>query len=160
MMAKSKISARQQGMRMPQDLVLALNEEATIAIMGTFSEIGLPRTTPIHFMLPKEPDSIIIALDKECLGYQNLVWQKKVSLCVLEEGNIAYSLLCRAGVIKAPSEVHPLMNIIRLDVIEIHKVSSPVFNIETGIRCAYTCFDAKDLSIALRDELRKITQTL
>ena len=34
-------------------------------------------------------------------------------------GNVAYSILGRVGVVRAPSMVHPLMNVVRVDIIDI-----------------------------------------
>ena len=46
---------------------------------------------------------MLITINKEHAGYHNMVWQKKVMLCFLDENNVAYSVLGRAGVVRAPS---------------------------------------------------------
>ena len=38
---------------------------------------------------------------------------KKDHALFLDENNVAYSVLGRAGVVRAPSLVHPLMNVVR-----------------------------------------------
>ena len=106
--------AKNVGIKLPEDLVKVLKQEKTVAILATFSEKGLPHTTPIQSIYPKGSESILMTINKEHLGYHNMVWQKKVMLSFLDEGNVAYSILGRAGVVRAPSLVPPLMNVVRI----------------------------------------------
>ena len=89
-----------------------------------------------------------------------MVWQKKVMLCFMDEGNIAYSILGRAGVVRAPSMVHPLMNVVHVDIIDIKSDCSMLTKVDSGVRWSYTSPDAQELSEALMDELKELSQTL
>ena len=89
-----------------------------------------------------------------------MVWQKKVMLCFMDEGNIAYSVLGRAGVVRAPSTVHPLMNIVRVDIIDIKSDRSVLTKVESGVRWSYTSWEAEELSISLLNELKELSETL
>jgi hypothetical protein len=89
-----------------------------------------------------------------------MVWQKKVMLCFLDEGNVAYSVLGRAGVVRAPSLVHPLMNIVRIDIIDIKSDRSVLTKVESGVRWSYTSWEAEELSKALMNELKELSETL
>ncbi len=122
--------AKHVGVKLPEDLVNVLKEEKTVAVLATFSEKGLPHTTPLQCIYPKGLESILISIHKDHTGYQNMVWQKKVMLCFMDEGNVAYSVLGRAGVVRAPSEVHPLMNIVRIDIIDIKSDRSVLTKVE------------------------------
>ena len=92
--------AKHVGVKLPEDLVKVLKEEKTVAILATFSEKGLPHTTPIQCVYPKGLESILMTINKDHTGYHNMVWQKKVMLCFLDENNVAYSILGRAGVVR------------------------------------------------------------
>ena len=81
-------------------------------------------------------------------------------LCFLDENNVAYSVLGRAGVVRAPSEVHPLMNIVRIDIIDIKSDRSVLTRVESGVRWTYTSWEAEELSQALLNELKGLAQTL
>ena len=144
---------------MSEGLVNAL-KKGTVAVLGTFSEKGLPHTTPIQTLYPKGNESILISLHKDIEGYHNLVWQKKVMISIMEENDICCSILARAGVVRAPSQVHPLMNIVRLDVIEIVNNQSPFMVYEKGIQWSYRSLECQEISEALIEELKELAVTL
>lgn len=152
--------AKHVGIKLPEDLIAILKQEKTVGILATFSEKGLPHTTPIQCLYPKGTESILMSISKEHAGYHNMVWQKKVMLCILEENNIAYSVLGRAGVVRAPSQVHPLMNVVRIDIIDIKSDRSVLTRVETGVRWSYISEEAEELSRALLSELKELSRTL
>ena len=152
--------AKHVGVKLPEDLVGALKTGNTVAVLATFSEKGLPHTTPLQCMYPKGNESILLSINKNHAGYHNMVWQKKVMLCFLDENNVAYSILGRAGVVRAPSSVHPLMNVVRLDIIDIKSDRSELTRVDSGVRWSYTSWEAEELSKALMNELKELAQTL
>ncbi|MBA3954122.1 pyridoxamine 5'-phosphate oxidase family protein [Candidatus Dependentiae bacterium] len=152
--------AKHIGVKLPEDLINALKSENSVAILATFSDKGLPHTTPIQCLYPKGLESILMSIHKDHTGYHNMVWQKKVMLCFLDDNNIAYSILGRAGVVRAPSLVHPLMNIVRIDIIDIKSDRSVLTRVDSGIRWSYTSPEAQELSQALMDELKELARTL
>ena len=152
--------AKQVGLKLPDDLVALLKKEQTVAVLATFSEKGLPHTTPISCILPKGPESILLSIHKEHTGYHNMVWQKKVMINIMGEGNIAYSVLGRAGVVRAPSMVHPLMNVVRIDVIDIKSDRSILTRVEQGVKWSHTSAESKELLNSLFGELRDLVKSL
>jgi hypothetical protein len=151
--------AKHVGIKLPEDLVKVM-KKGTVCILATYSEKGLPHTTPIQCVYPKGLESILLSIHKDHAGYHNMVWQKKVMLCFLDENNVAYSILGRAGVVRAPSLVHPLMNIVRIDIIDIKSDRSTLTRVENGIRWSYTSWEAEELTKSLIDELKQLSQTL
>ncbi len=152
--------AKHVGVKLPEDLLNVLKGEKTIAVLATFSEKGLPNTTPIQSIYPKGLESILLSIHKDHVGYQNMVWQKKVMICFLDEGNVAYSVLGRAGVVRAPSLVHPLMNVVRVDIIDIKSDRSVLTKVESGVGWSYTSWEAEELLKALMDELKELSEML
>jgi len=152
--------AKHVGVKLPNDLVNVLKGGETVAVLATFSEKGLPHTTPIQCLYPKGLESILLTIHKDHTGYHNMVWQKKVMLCFMDEGNVAYSVLGRAGVVRAPSSVHPLMNVVRVDIIDIKSDRSVLTKVDSGVRWSYTSWEAEELSVALLDELKELSKTL
>lgn len=152
--------AKHVGVKLPNDLVEVLKKGKTVGVLATFSEKGLPHTTPLQCVYPKGLESILISIHKDHTGYHNMVWQKKVMMCFMDEGNVAYSVLGRAGVVRAPSEVHPLMNIVRIDIIDIKSDRSVLTKVEAGVQWSYTSWEAEELTNALMDELKGLAQTL
>ncbi len=148
------------GVKLPEDLIRILRKGKTVVVLATFSDKGLPHTTPIQCVYPKGDESILMSIHKDHAGYHNMVWQKKVMLCVLDEDNVAYSVLGRAGVVRAPSSIHPLMNVVRIDIIDIKSDRSPLSRIESGVRWGFTSPEAEELTIALMDELKELTKVL
>lgn len=152
--------AKHVGVKLPDDLIEVLKNGKTVAVLSTFSEKGLPHTTPIQCIFPKGLESILITIHKDHTGYHNMVWQKKVMMCFMDEGNVCYSVLGRAGVVRAPSSVHPLMNVVRIDIIDIKSDRSVLTKVDTGIRWSYTSWEAEELSKALINELKDLSKTL
>jgi hypothetical protein len=152
--------AKHVGVKLPEDLIQVLKGEKTVAVLATFSEKGLPHTTPIQCIYPKGLESILISIHKDHTGYHNMVWQKKVMLCFMDEGNVAYSVLGRAGVVRAPSLVHPLMNIVRIDIIDIKSDRSVLTKVDAGVRWSYASWEAEELSVGLMNELKELSRTL
>lgn len=152
--------AKHVGIKLPEDLVNVLKLGRTIAVLATFSEKGLPHTTPLQCIYPKGLESILISINKNHAGYHNMVWQKKIMLCFLDENNVAYSILGRAGVVRAPSMVHPLMNVVRIDIIDIKSDRSELTRVESGVRWSYTSWEAEELTKALMGELKELSEIL
>lgn len=152
--------AKHVGVKLPEDLVAVLKKGQTVGVLATFSEKGLPHTTPIQCVYPKGLESILMSIHKDHNGYHNMVWQKKVMINFLDENNVAYSVLGRAGVVRAPSSVHPLMNVVRIDIIDIKSDRSVLTRVDSGVRWSYTSWEAEALSKALMDELKELAETL
>jgi hypothetical protein len=89
-----------------------------------------------------------------------MVWQKKVMISFLGDDNIAYSVLGRAGVVRAPSMVHPLMNVVRIDIIDIRDDRSILMKIDKGVQWSFTTPDARDVQNTIFKELRELARTL
>lgn len=152
--------AKHVGVKLPEDLLQLLKTERVVAILATFSESGLPHTTPIQCLYPKGSSSILFSIHKEHTGYHNMVWQKKIMLCILGEGNVAYSILGRAGVVRAPSLVHPLMHVVRVDTIDIKSDRSVLTRVDAGVKWSYTSPEAEELTVALMNELKELEVSL
>lgn len=152
--------AKHVGVKLPDDLREIMLKEKALCILATFSEKGLPHTTPIQCVYPKGQESILMTINKDHTGYQNMVWQKKVMLNFLHENNVAYSILGRAGVVRAPSLVHPLMNVVRIDIIDIKSDRSVLARVESGVTWSYTSPEAEELTNALMGELKELSKTL
>ncbi len=152
--------AKHVGVKLPEDLIELLLKEKTVAVLSTFSEKGLPHTTPIQCVYPKGSESLVMTIHKEHTGYHNMVWQKKVMLCFMGENNVAYSILGRAGVVRAPSMVHPLMNVVRIDIIDIKSDRSILTRVESGVTWSYTSPEAEELVNHLYKELKDLAKTL
>jgi hypothetical protein len=152
--------AKHVGIKLPEDLVAYLKTERALGVLATFSEKGIPNTTPMQCIYPKGQESLLMSIHKEHTGYHNMVWQKKVMINFLGDNNVAYSVLGRAGVVRAPSQVHPLMNIIRIDIIDIKCDRSILTKVEQGVSWGYTSSEAEELAKSLYLELKDLARTL
>ena len=152
--------AKHVGIKLPEDLIEVLETEKATCVLATFSEKALPHTTPISCIYPKGSESLLISIHKEHTGYHNMVWQKKVMLNFLAENNVAYSILGRAGVVRAPSNVHPLMNVVRIDIIDIKSDRSILTRVNAGVKWSHASPEAEELTTALMKELKELAQTL
>lgn len=152
--------AKHIGIKLPDDLLQLLKTERVVSVLATFSEKGLPHTTPIQCLYPKGNGSLLFSIHKDHTGYHNMVWQKKVVFSIMGEGNIAYSILGRAGVVRAPSLVHPLMHVVRVDTIDIKSDRSVLTRVDSGIQWSFTSPEAEELTQALMNELKELAVVL
>lgn len=152
--------AKHVGVKLPEDLIEMLKTERAVGVLATFSEKGFPHTTPLSCVYPKGEESLLITIHKEHVGYHNMVWQKKIMLCFMGENNVAYSILGRAGVVRAPSMVHPLMNVVRADVIDIKSDRSILTRVDKGIEWSFTSPEAESLVKNLFLELKDLAKNL
>ncbi len=151
--------AKHVGVKLPDDLFAVL-QAGTTSILATFSEKSVPHTTPINTLYPKGRESLLLSIHKDHTGYHNMVWQKKVMLCFLDSQNVAYSVLGRAGVVRAPSLVHPLMNVVRVDIIDIKCDRSVLCRVDAGVKWSHTSAEAEELFGALMNELKELSTIL
>lgn len=154
------MAAKHVGVRLPDDLLNFLKGEQAVGVLATFSEKGFPHTTPIQCVYPKGAESVLMTIHKDHAGYHNMVWQKKVMLCFMGPENIAYSILGRAGVVRAPSNVHPLMNVVRIDIIDIKSDRSILVRVDSGIQWSYISPEAEELNQSIMSELKELAKTL
>lgn len=152
--------AKHVGVQLPDDLLAVLKSKKIVGVLATFSEKGVPNTMPIQWVYPKGRESILMTIHNEHTSYYNMVWQKKIMFCFMGEGNIVYSILGRAGVVRAPSRVNPLMNVVRVDIIEVKSDRSVLTAVDSGVQWSYTSSDARELGEALMDELQDLATTL
>jgi hypothetical protein len=75
-------------------------------------------------------------------------------------GKKRYSILGRAGVVRAPSIVHPLMNVVRIDIIDIKSDRSVLTKVEGGVKWSFTSWEAEELFNGLLGELRELATDL
>jgi pyridoxamine 5'-phosphate oxidase-like protein len=152
--------AKHVGVQLPDDLLALLKSKKTVGVLATFSEKGVPNTMPIQWIYPKGRESLLITIHNEHTSYYNMVWQKKIMFCFMGEGNIVYSVLGRAGVVRAPSRVNPLMNVVRVDIIEVKTDRSVLATVNSGVQWSYTSSDAQELGEALMEELQDLATIL
>lgn len=152
--------AKHVGVKLPEDLMKLLLAEKTVGVLATFSDKGFPHTTPVSCVFPKGEEGLLMTIHKEHIGYHNMVWQKKVMINFMGENNVAYSVLGRAGVVRAPSMVHPLMNVVRIDVIDIKCDRSILTRVEHGVSWSYTSPEAESLVRNLFLELKDLAKHL
>jgi flavin reductase (DIM6/NTAB) family NADH-FMN oxidoreductase RutF len=152
--------AKHVGVQLPDDLLTLLKTGKVVGVLATFSEKGVPNTMPVQWIYPKGSESILLTIHKEHTSYHNMVWQKKVMFCLIGEGNIAYSVLGRVGVVRAPSMINPLMNVVRADIIEVKSDRSQLVNINAGLQWSYVSPEAEELGEALMEELHDLATVL
>lgn len=148
------------GITLPQDLVNTIERGRTVAILSTFSMKGIPNTAPLIYVYYHGEEALLIAVATDSCTYENLIWQKRVCICFLDKGNVAYSVEGKAGVIRAPSASHPYIHILRVDVTNI-KVDKSVFvSVKRGVEWDYCSIQGEEISLSIMDELREVAEEL
>jgi hypothetical protein len=148
------------GIEMPQESFLAIKHGKLVGLFTTYSDKGLPNLMPISTLYPKNRESVIIAIPSDSDAYRNMVWQKKVILSFVEPYPLNMHIIGRAGVLRAPSQVHPMMHIAQIDLIDIVFDDSLIVAIENGIRWKHISNETKALHDAIMAELYECAETL
>ena len=148
------------GIELPQEVCNVIKNEKVMGILATYSDKGIPHVTLVNTLYPKNRESILLTLLNNQIGYHNMVWQKKAMLSIVDEGNIVCNILGRAGIVRAPSRVHPLMHIAQIDVIDILQDQSSLVSITSGIKWEHISADAQTLYDALMRELKDCAENL
>jgi len=146
--------------RISKEVRTNLNEKKRIAFLSAVDSNSVPSITPIAFFIAKDEESLVFAINHDNLCYKNLVKNKKIIFGVYDSGNACYRITGRAGVVKAPSDTHPMMNIVRLDVITIQEDTSPFMQIKNGIEIEYLDKKTTRFANAMLKELKKVAASL
>jgi hypothetical protein len=146
------------GIELPLDAYNVL-KNGSMAFLAASSDKNIPSITPVYSLYPKNKESILLAMLNSHPVYQNMVWQKKVMLSIIDE-NVVCHVLGRAGIVRAPSRVHPLMHIAQIDVIDIITEPSILVSITKGVQWESIGADAAALNDALMRELHECAETL
>ena len=148
------------GIEIPKDIYDILKNEKILAIMTTFSDKGMPYMTPLSTIYPKNNESILIAILAENTGYKNMVWQKKVVISLIEPNNLCVHMIGRSGIVRAPSKVHPLINIAQIDIIDVIYEDSLLVSIESKIKWKHISPEMKNLHDSLMRELQECANVI
>ncbi|RMF94321.1 MAG: hypothetical protein D6734_08075 [Candidatus Schekmanbacteria bacterium] len=146
--------------KLSKELRSKLNEKDKIGILSAVDTNSVPNMTLIVFFISKDEESILFAIDKENPCYKNLVKNKKVVFGIYDNDNFCYKIVGRAGVVKAPSDTHPMMNIVRLDVITIQEETFPYMRVTNGIAIEYLDAKTTRFGNAMFKELKKVAAEL
>lgn len=148
------------GVEIDQSTFKTLQSNKVIGFLTTYSDKGLPLLSLISTLTFKNRESILIAILSDTIAYKNIVWQKKVMLSFFESGNLVLNIIGRAGVLKAPSDTHPLINIVQIDLIGFCEEEAPaLITIQQGIKFSYISSEAKVLHDALMKELNEYAKS-
>lgn len=159
-MGRTKKGRSEAEIRLPLEVIDSINGGKCLCVFSTFSEVGIPLTTPLHYMCVKGMASIIAMVNSKSESYTNLCWQKKVALCFFDKNNVSWTITGRIGVVRAPSFSHPDFNVVRIDVIRFISDKSDVIKIDGGVKWSYLSDQAKEMGEYIMDELRTLAGLL
>ena len=146
--------------KISKEIQSKLNQKENLAFLATVDTNNIPNLTAIAFYVVKDEESLLLAIHKDNQSYRNLVKNKKVIFSVYDENDTCLHIFGRAGVVKAPSDTHPMMNIVRIDVINVKADTSSYFSVMQGVKVKYKDEKAKRFRTAMISELRKVSTQL
>ncbi len=156
---KNKYTIREATKYIPDDLYPLFGENVAI-LLSTFSPKGVPYASPIFYFYPHGRESILVTMHKMSPNYKNLIWQKRVSLTFMAPNNICYMIQGHAGLVRAPSYIHPLMHIVRIDITHVRSARTSYIKFVDGPFWKCTTQDQEDLTYELRKELEQLEKEL
>lgn len=147
------------GIEMTDEIYNIIKSGKIVGLLTTFSETGTPHLTPISTIFPKNKESVLLAMLVDSIGYKNMVWQKKVVFSIIE-ASMSVHMVCRAGVVRAPSRTHPEINIVLIDIIDIIEENMALISIKEGITWSQISPEMKVLYDTLMSELHECATSL
>jgi hypothetical protein len=147
---------KNMGVVIPPSTRKYLASPGCMGTLATFSREGVPHIGIVEYLYPKGLDGVFITLESGSKTHHNLLWQKRASLQLIHENNGCFSILGKAGVVRAPSVVHGGMQVFLLDAISVQRHPFMPIKMDRGVHlrpldeeCAYL----KSLLIAELQEI-------
>ena len=112
-----------------------INRETTIIIVATIDEDGSPRTAPFGWVYAVNSKTIRFSSSRGHDTYKNIVRDRRVMVCLMEEGNIAISIKGNARVYTEQLESVAHVAMIEIDILDIKSDVTRVGNVISGIKC-------------------------
>jgi len=144
------------GTKLSKEIQNKLNQQDSLAFLATVDLNNIPSLTAISFFIPKDEEGLLLAIHKDNTNYRNLVKSKKVIFSIYTDNDTYIHIFGRAGVVKAPSDTHSMMNIVRIDVINIKSERSSYFSVIQGVKIKFKDEKSKRFRTAMLSELKKV----
>jgi hypothetical protein len=141
------------GVEIDLEVYKILSNTKLTGFLTTFSDKGIAMLSIVTTLVFKNRESLLLAIMNDTMAYKNIVWQKKIMLSFYESNNLILSIIGRAGVLRAPSNTHPMIHIIQIDLIDFCNEHPMLISIDSGLKWKYISNDAKKLHDALMKEL-------
>ncbi len=148
------------GNKLTKEIQAKISAKENLAFLATVDSNGIPNLTAVPFYIIKDEESLLFAIHRDNPAYRNLVKSKKVIFSIYDENDICLHIFGRAGVVSAPSDTHPMMNLVRIDVINVKGDTSAYFSVASGVRVKYKDDKAKRFKTAMISELKKVANQL
>lgn len=149
----------EKNLEIPEEAREIINRDMAPLFISTFDSTGSPLVAPSFFNYSPQKSAIMCALYRHHPLFVNLTRYSGVhslrrnttqndrhsSIFILGKDNTSFELLCRHGVVKAPSTTHPDFHLVRFDAVTISEQSSPLriithsptYSIPDGIPAAF-----------------------
>jgi hypothetical protein len=125
--------ARYLGETVPQDYLEYINNNLINGILATMDEDGYPRTAPITFIRCKTEKQLLLGIGGMTRMSDNIRRDGKLSLCLVEEGDLALSIRGKGKIIREPMECNKYMVVVSVQVEEVKSDTSPDSKVVRGI---------------------------
>lgn len=110
------------------------NQQWLTAVVATVSSDGFPNAAPMALFYAPDESKVRMSVGTMHETYTNIKENGKVSICVMEEGDYAFTVKGYGKVLREKSETTGSMSIIEVDVEEVKEDTSPVAEIIQAIR--------------------------
>jgi len=116
--------------------VKQLNARESTVVVATVSEDGSPNTTPIHLIIAKNPQTLLLGLSRGHKAVTNIRSVPKTMISLCEKNDLNISIKCSARIILEKMACNSGMCVVEAKVIAI-KDDSTHSKTVSGIR--YAC---------------------
>ncbi len=118
----------------PGPLMRLLERYVTTAIVGTVTPEGCPYTMPANMVISCGDSVIRIAMYNNSRTYANLKQKNRLAICFVDEGNVAYTVIGEADVLKERMIADEKLAIVEVRVLEVYDQREPSLIVSQGVR--------------------------
>ena len=143
------------GNQLPSEIMELLNQGKTTAVLSSVTEQGNPHAMPLHVMAAPDEKTIRIALLKNHQSTANLTSNGRAFLTLMEGGDMAYGIRCRASLVRDPMKASSAMCMFKLEVEEVKSDTTATVIVLEGIKIKYRSEKATEFFEGMFDELKE-----
>lgn len=122
------------GQSLTPNLCDLLAARQTTVVVATIDEAGWPHTAPYNQVYAPDRGHLLIAMNRQDATFKALSEDGRAMVEILEEGDVAVAVKCRASVVRDQMASNCNMAAISLAVEEVKRDNSPVNLVTQGVR--------------------------
>lgn len=122
------------GTELDLGLLDRFDKRISTVVIATLDSKQQPHTAPFNYLVACDAKHLRVAIERNQQTFNNLMANGKISLAVLEEGDLAFSIKGDTRLYREQMLADAGMAIMEIEVAEVRKNNSTAYFVTQGIR--------------------------